>query len=143
MFNNLIKKISQKDVLSALLVVFIIYEFQLPKMLAGLVDNLVGRVAIIALALSLFMHDHVVGALAIVAAYVLIHRAEKSTGRFGLRKFLPTQAKKDRNLSAFNQFPVTVEEEVVSKMIPYAPEGPAPKASYKPVQDKLHDAEQL
>lgn len=137
------KKVSHKDVLSVLLVVFIICDCKLPKGLAGLVDSLVGRVVVVAAALSLFMHDHVVGALAIVAAYSLIHRSEKSTGRYGLRKFLPSEAKKDRQLSAFNQFPVTVEEEVVRKMIPYAPEGRMSNASYKPVQDKLHDAEAL
>lgn len=143
MFKNLMKKMSHKEILIALLVVFIVYDHNIPKTLAGLLDSMVGRVAVIAVALSLFMHDHVLGAVALIAAYVLIHRAERGSGSFGLRKFLPSEAKKDRNLSAINQFPVTVEEEVVSKMIPWAPKGPLGKPSFKPIEDKLHDATSL
>lgn len=94
------------------------------------------------------------GVLGVIAAYRLISQAE-SVGSAPasnvpaspvsnvvpqLKKIVnPGKAKK---LSPTNQFPVTVEEEVIRKMLPMAtPSLSAP--SYKPVLDKLHDAAKI
>ena len=57
-----------------------------------------------------------------------------------MTKFLPSENVKGQHLSAFNQFPVTLEEEVVQKMAPLQ-SGPAmgPK-TFTPILDDLHDA---
>jgi hypothetical protein len=62
------------------------------------------------------------------------------SGSLAMTKFLPTEEVKSQHLSAFNQFPVTLEEEVVQKMAPLQ-SGPAmgPK-SFTPVLNELHDA---
>jgi hypothetical protein len=46
--------------------------------------------------------------------------------------------------TAFNQFPYTLEQEVVAKMAPIARSGSSlVPASYKPLLDNLHDAAPL
>jgi hypothetical protein len=90
----------------------------------------------------LYVH-RVLGVIAIIFAYILIHRSEKKTGTYQMRKFLPSQAKKDRHLSAMNQFPTTLEEQVVQNMVPLVKDGPMTSANYKPVSENLHDAAKL
>ena len=57
-----------------------------------------------------------------------------------MTKFLPSENIKGQHLNAFNQFPVTLEEEVVQQMAPLQA-GPSmgPK-TFTPVMNNLHDA---
>ena len=57
-------------------------------------------------------------------------------GRTGLlKRFLPSELKKGKHFSAFNQFPVTLEEEMVDKMAPLVKHSGASNLDYKPVED--------
>ena len=129
--------------LVALLVLFIVFDVQVPKIVGNLVDSLAGRVVVLAVAVGLLLAHPVLGAVAIVAGYLLVHRSERRTGTYQTRKFVPSEYTKKTQLNAFNQFPVTLEEEVVHKMIPYVNEGHNTPATYQPTQDKLHDAAKL
>ena len=55
-------------------------------------------------------------------------------------KFIPSEVTKTSDLSEFNQFPVTLEEEVVFKMAPLVKSGSSEPAKYKPVAGPIHDA---
>jgi len=126
-----------------LMVLFIIMDTTLPKPLAGLVDTIPGRVALSAFAISLLYVHRVLGVVALIFVYVLITRSEKATGRFHMRKFLPSQAKKDRYLSVINQFPTTLEEEQIQNQVPFVRDGPVTSSKYKPVSGDLHEAAKL
>jgi len=130
-------------VLAVLLSVFIIFNIQIPHMVANLIDTLLGRVVIIAGALSLLFAHPVLGVLGIVAAYELIRRSENTTGTGPAQHYLPSEVKKSVELSALNQFPVTVEEEVIAKMLPQTSQQLLPPASFKPVLDPLHEAAKI
>ena len=57
-----------------------------------------------------------------------------------MTKVLPSETAKGQYLNAFNQFPVTLEEEVVQQMAPLQ-SGPAMgQKSFAPVMNNLHDA---
>lgn len=140
---KLLKKERNEYVAISLMVLFIIFNVSIPQPLADLIDTLPGRVIVMALAASLLYVHRVLGVIAIVFAYILIHRSEKKTGTYQMRKFLPSQAKKDRNLSAMNQFPTTLEEQVVQNMVPLVKDGPLTSPNYKPVSENLHDAAKL
>ena len=101
-----------------------------------------GRVVVIIGALSLLFAHPILGVLGIVAAYELIKRSENTTGTGPLRKYLPTESKKNQHLTAMNQFPVTVEEQVIAKMLPRN-NASLPAPSYKPVLDSLHEAAKI
>jgi len=52
---------------------------------------------------------------------------------------MPTEEKKASNLTAFNQFPYTLEQEMVSKMAPIEHTVYEP-SSFVPLLDNTHDA---
>jgi hypothetical protein len=82
------------------------------------VDTPLGNIAVVVIALSLFMHSHaVVGVLGLFAAYVLIRRSSRSAA---IESYVPSEKRKSEELSAFNQFPVTLEEQMVALRAPLA-----------------------
>lgn len=131
-----------------LAVLFVVMDVAVPRIIADMVDTTIGKLAVILAAVSLLFYDTVLGAVAILVAFELIRRSESSTGTQAIRKYLPTQAKKDAHLSAFNQFPRTLEEDVVAKMVPYVSydegaEGQGLHLNYKPSMSPIHDAAML
>jgi hypothetical protein len=88
------------------------------------------------------MRNHpILAVLALYVAFDLIRRSSMTTGIAALEKYAPTEEKKSSQFSAFNQFPYTLEQEVVAKMAPIMQTGSSlTKAPYKPLLDNLHDA---
>lgn len=140
---RVMKKEKAEYIAIVLMVLFIITDTSLPGPFAQLVDTIPGRVILIALAFALLFVHRAMGVVALIFAYVLINRSEKETGTYQIRKYLPSQAKKDKYLSAINQFPVTLEEEQIQNLVPLVKEGPVTSANYKPVAGDLHDAAKL
>lgn len=142
---ELTKKSKRREaILVVLLVVYIVGNFSTPSTVASYIDNIYGHIAIIILAIYLFVHNNaIVGVLSILAAYELIRRSSNETGSYGLKNFLPSENKKTHQYSAFNKFPLTLEEEVVRSMVPLVGGGPSGDAKYKPVLDPDYGATQL
>jgi hypothetical protein len=58
-----------------------------------------------------------------------------------LQKYAPSEEKKMSQFTAYNQFPYTLEQEMVAKMAPAKSSGfSLSQASYKPLMDNLYDA---
>lgn len=145
-FTELLKKEHMGEfILIVLMIIYLIMGFKTPDMLANLIDNIVGKVVIILIVIYLFMHANPI--LAVVAAFVafdLMRRSSETTGLGALQAYAPSEQKKMSQFSAFNQFPYTLEQEVVAKMAPIIRSGASlTSASYKPVLDNLHDASSL
>jgi len=129
---------------SVLLMLYILFDVKTPKPLASLFDSVLGNVVLAGFAISLFMRSHrVVGVLGLIAAYEFAKRASVATGTDAKRKYLPSEHKKNQHFSAFNQFPVTLEEEVVNNMKPMTTHSPAGNAGYKPVLGEAGQAADL
>ena len=139
---NLIKMLPSNPsylVLSLLMVIFIVMEVTPPSNICMLVDTIVGKAVVIMVALGLFSLDTLMGIVGIVAAYIFIMRCSKKEE---VRTFSPSEMKKSKHLSAMNQFPMTVEEEVIDKMLPRTnPDLQSP--DYKPTLNNLHNATKL
>lgn len=136
-------KLSLHNITIALLIAFIIFEQDIPLTIARVVDNPFGQIAVFAVAVYLFTLNRILGAVALVAAYELIRRSQKKTGRKMALKFLPTEDKKYKELTVLNQFPVTLEEEVVSNMVPFVENSSLGESSFKPHLTELHQASNL
>lgn len=122
-------------------VIYIIFNARTPEPIASIIDSTFGYVVIIALfALMAVNLSPIVTIVGVFALYLLFKRSSIATGSLAMTKFLPTENVKSQYLSAFNQFPVTLEEEVVQQMAPLQP-GPAmgPKTFY-PALNNLHSA---
>ncbi len=128
-----------------LIVVFIIYlilGFKTPESVAYVVDSLVGKIGIFIIVIYLFMNAHpILAILSLLVAFDLIRRSSMATGIDALQKYAPSEKKKMSQFTAFNQFPYTLEQEVVAKMAPIAKSGISiNQASYKPLLNNLYDA---
>lgn len=145
-FKNLLKKDHMGELI--LIVVFIFYlvlGLRTPDLVANMVDNVIGKVVIILVVIYLFMNSNpILAVLAALVAFDLMRRSTYTTGLGALEKYAPTEEKKMSQFTAFNQFPYTLEQEVVAKMAPIVRSGSSlMPASYKPLLDDLHDATPL
>ena len=140
MFKSVMKS-NHHLVLTILLCVFIVFDIQVPNALANMIDNPIGKIAVSALALCLLSMNTLLGVIGLVAAYVLIQRSANTTGTQAEKDYLPSEAKKSNVLSSMNQFPMTVEEEVIAKMLPMANQVDLSEAEFKPVLGDTHNAD--
>ena len=140
--NKILKKERTEYVAIALMIAFIVTDIKVPKVLGNMIDTLLGRVVVIGLAVSLLFVHPALGVISLIFAYELIRRSETSTGTYQMRHYLPGLEKKNSHLTAMNQFPVTLEEQMVKKMVPISCGQPS-SAKFKPVMDNLHQAAKL
>jgi hypothetical protein len=145
-FSQLFKKQHMGElVLVILFIVYLILGLKTPEPIANIIDTLVGKIVIILIVIYLFMHANpILAVLAIFVAFDLIRRSSAATGIDALKKYAPSEEKKTSQFTAFNQFPYTLEQEVIKKMAPIVKPGSSiSKASYKPLLDNLYDASPL
>ena len=145
-FSSLLKKEHMGElVLVVLFIIYLIMGSKTPEPVAGMVDTLVGKIAIFIMVIYLFMHANpILAVLALFVGFDLIRRSSMATGIDALRRFAPSEEKKSSQFTAFNQFPYTLEQEVVAKMAPIMKSGSSlSQASYKPLLDNLYDASPL
>jgi hypothetical protein len=142
-FTELLKKEHMGEFMLVILMsIYLVLGLRTPDMIANVVDSIIGKVIIIVAVIFLFMYSNPI--LAVVAALVafdLMRRSTETTGLGALQAYAPTEEKKISQFTAFNQFPYTLEQEVVAKMAPLVRSGTSlTSASYKPLLDNLHDA---
>ena len=145
-FTELFKKEHMGEfILVILMVIYLILGLKTPDLIANIVDNVVGKVVIILVVVYLFMHSNpILAVLAALVAFDLMRRSSMATGLDALQKFAPSEEKKMTQFTAYNQFPYTLEQEVVAKMAPIMKSGSSlTQASYKPLLDNLYDAAPL
>ena len=145
-FADLFKKQHMGElVLVILLIVYLILGFKTPEPIANIIDTLAGKIVIILVVIYLFMHANpILAILALLVAFDLLRRSSMATGLDALQKYAPSEEKKMSQFTAYNQFPYTLEQEVVAKMAPIMKSGSSlTQASYKPLLDNLYDASPL
>jgi hypothetical protein len=136
-------------VLAILFIIYLIMGYKTPEPVAGILDSLVGKVLMFVIVIYMFMNHHaVLAVLALFVAFDLIRRSSATNGGTmtinQLKKFAPSEQNKMSQFTAFNQFPYTLEQEVIKKMAPIGKPGSSiSKASYKPLLENLYDASPL
>ena len=142
-FSSLFNKEHRGElVLVILFMIYLILGLNTPEPIAGLVDSLVGKIILFLVVIYLFIHTNpILAVLGLFVAFDLIRRSSFSTGIYALQQYAPSEVKKSSQFSAFNQFPYTLEQEVVAKMAPISNSGYSiSQASYKPLLDNTHEA---
>jgi hypothetical protein len=139
------KKHMGELILVILMIIYLVMGLKTPEFIANMVDNTIGKLVIISVVIYLFMNSNPI--LAVVAALVafdLMRRSSDTTGLGALAAYAPSEQKKMSQFTAFNQFPYTLEQEVVAKMAPIVRSGASiTPPSFKPLLDNLHDASPL
>lgn len=145
-FKNLLQKDNFGELsLTILFVIYLIMGYKLPNQLSNTISTPVGKIVVILIAISLFAWcNPILGVIGLFVAFDLIRRSDVYTGIDALKKYAPSEEKKSSQFTAFNQFPYTLEQEVVNKMAPIVrTESTLITASYKPMLENLHDATPL
>jgi hypothetical protein len=145
-FSSLFKKEHMGELtLAILFIIYLIMGYKTPEPVATAIDSIVGKIVIMLIVIYMFMHTHpILAILALFVAFDLIRRSSMTTGIDALKKYAPTEEKKSSQFSAFNQYPYTLEQEVVKKMAPIVQSGSSmSKPSYKPLLENLYDASPL
>ena len=129
-------------ILIILFAVYLILGFKTPEPIASLVDTIGGKIVLFIMVVFLFTHTNpILGILGLIVAYDLMRRSSAVTGIDALKKYGPSEEKKQSQFTAFNQFPYTLEQEVVAKMAPVIKHGTSiNNASYKPTIENNYDA---
>jgi hypothetical protein len=145
-FTELFKKQHTGEfILIIIMIIYLILGFKTPEIIANMVDNIVGKVVIVLIVIYLFIHANpILAVLAALVAFDLMRRSDDTTGLGALSAYAPSEKKKMSQFTAFNQFPYTLEQEVVAKMAPIVRSGSSlSPPSYKPLLDNLYDASPL
>jgi len=142
-FSDLLKKENMGElVLAILFIIYLVMGFRTPEMVAGMIDTLTGKIVIFVIVIYMFLHSNpLLAVLALFVAFDLMRRSSVVTGIDALQRFAPSEKKRSSQFTAYNQFPYTLEQEVVAKMAPMVHAGNSlTAASYKPLLDNLYDA---
>ena len=145
-FKDIFKKQHMGEfILIILMIIYLILGLKTPEIVANLIDNVIGKVVIILIVIYLFLHANpILAVLATLVAFDLLRRSDDATGIGALSAYAPSEKKKMSQFNAFNQFPYTLEQEVVAKMAPILRSGSSlTQPTFKPLLDNLHDASPL
>ena len=145
-FSDLFKKEHMGQlVLVILFIIYLIMGYKTPQPVAGAIDSIAGKVILLIAVIYLFMYSNpILAVLSVFVAFDLIRRSSIATGSGALFRYSLGEEQKFSQFTAFNQFPYTLEQEVVSKMAPIMKSGSSlTQASYKPLLDNLYDASPL
>jgi len=121
---NFMKAIKSKNVLLVLLGIFILFDIDVPQPAAEFLNTVFGKVLVFSMGVSAFSLGPVFGAMSLVAAYVLFVRSNKGV-RVVVSKSVPSEEKKEKffNNVEQNEFPRSLEEEMVQQMVPLVHSG--------------------
>jgi len=135
------KMLKQHEMLlGGLFIFFIVFDIPVPKALGDAINSLLGNVVVLVCALYLFVHVHpVIGILGLYTAYELMRRS--NPGLSPISNYAQLENRKDFDKLAENQFPVTLEEEVVKQRVPEVNTSIyTGRASYKPVLEDTYQS---
>ena len=146
-FSNLFKKENIGQLLlSILFLVYLIVGYDSNNIITEKMDNIYGKIILVSVVLLLFLYANpILAVLALLVAIIIVKNGSVSFPLdSSLRNYLPTEEKKSSQFNAYNQFPYTLEQEIVKKMAPKVLGSVTlTDASYKPILDNLHDASDL
>lgn len=142
-FKDLFKRERKGEILLTILfIIYILMGYKIPESIASVIDTAYGKIIVITIAILLFSYTNpVLGVIGFYVAFDLIKRSSESTGTYALQKYVPTETKKSCELTLYNQFPYTLEQEVVKKMAPINMSYDSnTTSSFDPILYNLHEA---
>jgi len=142
-FSSLFKKENTGElILAVLLIIYLVIGQQPPTTVAKFINSMFGKLVLFLIVIFMFIKSNTILAVLILfVAFDLIRRSSITYNKKKLQVFIPSETKKTSQLTAFNQFPYTLEQEVVKKMTPLVNNSyQVNKATYKPIVNNLYDA---
>jgi len=143
--NDLLKKKNTLQlILTLLIIVYLVLDFSPPQSVADLLDNNISKIIIALLAIMLFSYSNpILGILGLFVAYKLITQSSFITGSQALAQYCPSEEKKWSPFSETNQFPYTLEQEMVNKMTPQRFNVDYINPSFEPLLENNYNASSI
>jgi len=143
----MLKKNRHQLILTILFILYLFFNVNVPHNLASTIDSPVGMIIVIVISIALLcITNPVLGFLGFIVAYELIRRSGAQTGSQAIKQNIITESKKYNEMESYNndlnnnKLFSTLEEVVVSNMVPYINNTQYDNSNVKPVLDKQHDA---
>lgn len=140
---NLLKELTSKKheaVVMMLMALYVIFPIETPMGIAKLIDSEMGKIAVYVAALSMFAYSIEFGILSLLVAYTLVKRSSEMTGSNFMKSSEDAEEIKMEILKKYNDFPKTLEEQVVENMAPLVVNDAPSTIDYKPVLCEQNDA---
>lgn len=121
-------------------ILFDAHDVYLPSAIIDFLSSSVGILSLILISMySCFKLDSITCILVVIAMFELLNR---NSNLFGLssavKKFIPNENTKFKQMNSFNTFDTTLEEEIVNKMVPLVKNKSNPKSNFEPhLDDKI------
>ena len=144
---NIVKSLKKQDpaeiVLGILMIIFLLMGYKIPSSISYVVDSFIGKIVMLLMVVYMFMYTNPI--LAVLAVFVVINiMMNGNNTNFSTSQaiqYAPSQETKESQFTAYNQFPYTLEQEMVKKMAPIVKPGSSiNKAKYKPLLENTYDA---
>ena len=142
---NIVKALKKQEpaeiVLGILMIIFLIMGYKIPRSISYVIDSLIGKIVMLLIVGYMFVYTNPI--LAVLALLVVVNIMMNGSIFTTIQAIqqAPSEENKTSQLTKFNQFPYTLEQEIVKKMAPIVKPGSSiSKASYKPVLVNTYDA---
>jgi hypothetical protein len=147
-FSKLFKKEKMGElVLLGLFVIYLVMGRQPPELVSSLVNTMLGKIVLVGIVFYLFLYKNpILAVVSVLVVYDLLIRSQYVDTATRIEQLLQPgctdgPAMSQYPFTAYNQFPYTLEQEVVKKMAPIVQSGSVlTKPSFKPYLDNDHDA---
>ena len=143
-------------ILGTLFIIYLLSGNKTPSGFDEIINSIYGKVIMLIIIVSLFLYTNpVLATLSLLVAFELMRQSSSykhDSNMFGSsHPFQPVpeypiqiQQNNSGKFCKYNQFPFTLEQEIVKKMVPLSNSGKDnTPSSYKPVLEELYDASSL
>jgi len=144
---NIVKALKKQDpaeiVLGILMIIFLLMGYKIPASISYVVDSFIGKIVMLLIVCYMFVYTNPI--LAVLALLVVVNIImNDNMMNFSTSQSIqaaPSEENKVSQLTQYNQFPYTLEQEIVKTMAPIMKPGSSiSKAEYKPVLENTYDA---
>ena len=125
------------NVLTLVVLTVIVMDLPVSQDLKQFINSKTGRVGILVTLAVIAYHHHLLGVVGFIAFYELLRKSSKKVS------FNPKDAVVDFLKEETTPFEMTLEEEMVAKMVPLTKEKEEIKSNVQPLLEDLHSASEL
>lgn len=135
------------NILMVFFIMYIIFGWEIPPSIAALVDTIYGKIAVLMIAIALFLHNVPLGILAFIVAYHLTTNSSIIMGT-NYELYDPNYRRVKQQSDKFGHhhkvhFPFTLEQEIIKKSMPRTSIDTAAKVGFKPLVSNLNGAQKI
>ena len=133
-FNNYLE-----IVLFVIMVVLFLVPFEVNNNASLVFENVIGKILVAIIILCLFTFNPLLGLMSVLLAFKLFN-LYNNDGM--IKDYIPSKEKKDKVLKKYNDFPLTLEENVINNLKDYKYNNNSnkEKANFKPKKCKIYNA---